>query len=285
MLPVRIVVDLFVMLFRNSSYFLSKAFDVTSARLVGNPDIVRKIVLSSGSVFFDELDKYPSAFNDGYRHIAKAVELTRYLKLPDNSIIVDVGAASGVISRRFANAFPEALIYAFEPIPDTFKLLTDNVKDEPRIKTINKGLGDEAGTSNIHIAARVTSSSLLGINNDLPGEFWKSNLAEQGIVPVVVSKLDLEIPTGRMISIMKIDVQGFELEVLKGGIDTLKRTAIVVVEMQNHDLYKGAPPYYEIDAFLRQHNFQLYNMIPSIRQDQKLYEWDALYVNKSIVSS
>ncbi len=82
---------------------------------------------------------------------------------------------------------------------------------------------------------------------------------------------------------MKLDVQGHELEVLKGAVNTLKNTAIVVAEMSNHHNYKGAPLYYDIDEFLRRNNFSLYDQCLSLKEDGKLLEWDGIYVNNNLL--
>jgi hypothetical protein len=78
---------------------------------------------------------------------------------------------------------------------------------------------------------------------------------------------------------MKIDVQGFEMDVLKGAEMTIGRTDIIVLEANNHEGYKGSAKYYDIDRFMRDHNFSLYNIFPSIIDDGKLKEWDMIYLN------
>jgi FkbM family methyltransferase len=234
-------------------------------------------------MFLKEIDNYPSLLNDGYLHIDKASEFVRYFKLDDNNLLVDVGAADGTISQKLTEAFPRSTAYAFEPIPSTFRLLKERVSGNKNIIAVNKGLGSEEKELTIHLSRRITSSSFFDIEKHISNEFFSENLRDVGSESVVVSTMDKEIPSHQRVNILKMDVQGFELEVLKGGKETLKRTAIVVIEMQNHDLYVGAPKYYDIDKFLRESSFELYDMIPSIRQDKKLYEWDSIYVNKDIL--
>ncbi len=230
-----------------------------------------------------ESDNYPSLLNDGYLHIDRATEIARYFNLDDSNLIVDVGAADGTVSQKFSKAFPFSITYAFEPIPSTFQSLKGNVSGNKNIIAVNKGLGSAETELTIHLSERITSSSFFNIEENISNDFFSRNLKDVGAESVVVSTMDKEIPSDKKINILKMDVQGFELEVLKGGKNTLKRTAIVLVEMQNHDLYLGAPKYYDIDKFMRESNFELFDIIPSIRQDKKLYEWDSIYVNKNIV--
>jgi len=230
-----------------------------------------------------EIDKYPSAFNDGYLHIHKAIEYAMHYNLHEKQIIIDVGAALGVTAQKFSKAFPTSDVYAFEPMPSTFQSLDKNVSANKKIIPVNKGLGKEEGEFTIHLSKRITSSSFLEMKKNISNEFFSDNIKEVGAETVKVSTLDKEIPADKSISILKMDVQGYELEVLKGGTETLKRTALILVEMQNHDLYSNAPMYYDIDLFLREHGFELQDIIPSIRQDKKLYEWDGIYINKNIL--
>lgn len=230
-----------------------------------------------------ELYKYPSFFNTGYLHIEKAIEYSHYFRLNEKDLILDIGAANGATSLLLRKAFPESVIYSFEPLPEMYGLLTKAVSGFSNIIPINKGLGSVKRELNINLSQRITSSSFFEIEKNISNEFFSENIKNVGSAKVAVSTLDDEIPADRNINILKMDVQGFELEVLKGGVKTLNRTAIVLVEMQNHDLYKGAPKYYDIDRFLISAGFELYDIIPSIRQDKKLYEWDSIYINRKCI--
>jgi hypothetical protein len=83
------------------------------------------------------------------------------------------------------------------------------------------------------------------------------------------------------IGIMKIDVQGYELNVLRGARTTLSRTDIVVLEANNHEGYRGSAKYWEVDLFLREKGFTLYDIIPSIVDGGRLKEWDMIYMNNT----
>lgn len=267
----------------NAIPFLKQCvFNIVINNAKNNQQDLNRILSGLSSKLIMENEKYPSAFNNGYLHIQKAIDFVNYFKLDKRNAVIDVGAASGIVSKLLFKAFPNATIYAFEPIPGTFELLKKESQGCSGIEIRNMALGNDVKSLDIHLAARITSSSLLDIKKNLDNDFWAKNLKEEGVVSVSMSKLDLEIPADKMVNILKMDVQGFELEVLRGAVQTLIRTAIVLVEMQNHDLYVGAPRYYDIDLFLRDQSFELYDMIPSIRQDRKIYEWDAIYVNKSI---
>jgi hypothetical protein len=63
----------------------------------------------------------------------------------------------------------------------------------------------------------------------------------------------------------------------------LVRTKVIVLEINNHQGFKDAPTYFEIDNFLRAQNFQLYDILPNYRQNGKLLDWDSIYVNSKML--
>ncbi len=228
-------------------------------------------------------DTYPSIINNGYRHVERAIYLTKTLGPEPAHCIVDVGAANGVISLKLAEAFPTATIYSFEPIRRTFETLQQGVKMQPRIITVNKALGDCQAEKTMHIAHRITSSSLFPIESQIGNPYFSEQLKYESDEKIVVSRLDDELSGGDQVHILKIDVQGYELEVLKGGRQTLSRTFLIVLEMQNHQFYTGAPGYFILDEYLRKSGFELYDIVPSIREEEKLLEWDSIYVNTGLL--
>jgi FkbM family methyltransferase len=244
------------------------------------------------SLFFNKIrpelvqmaEDYPSVINNGYLHLEKTIELVHFFGLDLSNSIVDVGGADGNTAIIFSKAFDKAKIYVFEPIKSTYSILLENLKGNSNIIPVNRGLGSVQGRLKIYLADRATSSSLFQIEDQITDPFFARNLLAKGMEEVEISTLDNELPFDQHVNVIKIDVQGYELEVLRGGIHTLKRTDIVLLEMQNHKLYKDAPEYYDLDIFLRENGFSLYNIIPSIRQSKKLYEWDSIYVNRRISS-
>jgi FkbM family methyltransferase len=229
-------------------------------------------------------EDYPSVINNGYLHLEKTIELAHFFGLGPDNAIVDIGGADGNTSIIFSKAFGKANIYVFEPIESAYSVLRENVKDYPNIIAVNKGLGSREGRLNIHLAKRTTASSLFQMEKQIADPFFSENLTEKGVEEVEISTLDKELPADIQVNIIKIDVQGYELEVLRGGMQTLKRTDIVLLEMQNHKLYRDAPEYYDLDKFLRENDFSLYDIVPSIKLSKKLYEWDSIYVNRRIGS-
>jgi len=249
----------------------------------GSKYLLNELFIKNRLRLVSESIDFPSIVNNGYLHIEQTLDVADYFNLKEKKgIVIDVGAADGVISIKLEEYFIHSEIYSFEPVKSTFETLLANVKGHKRIHTYNKALGASEQNLVINKASRITSSSLFAIEENIKDSYFAENILKVGEETIAVSTLDSEIPTNVPINLIKIDVQGFELEVLKGGLQTLSRTSVIVFEAQNHDMYVGAPKYYEIDAFLRNNNFVLYNMISSLRKNKKLYEWDAIYVNTEL---
>lgn len=125
------------------------------------------------------------------------------------SIVVDIGAHIGTFAIPIASEVEEVI--AFEPSSETFSLLSHNAKENSAsLKLINKALGSKKGSGTI--LARNASNS--GANTIVTG----------GDIPVAI--LDSEVTHADFI---KIDVEGMELEVLRGGSELIKHSRPVVL--------------------------------------------------------
>lgn len=213
-------------------------------------------------------------------HIHRSIRLAKMLPQQD-FLILDIGGGIGASVILYNRSFPTNRIMVFEPITENYEKIKSRFKDLQNIELVNKALGNENSSISINIANRITSSSLLPLSADpASNAFSVKTLGKSRVEKVEVLRLDdFLISNTEDIGIMKIDVQGYEMNVLKGAEKTLARTKLIVMEASNHEGYEGAPKYYETDAFLRDHNFTLYDILPSIFEKGKLKEWDVIYIN------
>ena len=153
--------------------------------------------------------------------------------------ILDIGANTGQFASVAQAAFPEAQIYSFEPLPECFQRLQANLAKAGRFRAFNVGLGREAGTLTFERNVFTASSSFRRMTDLHRKEF---PLTEQTTrVRVRVERLDdlaaqltLHDPL-----LVKIDVQGYEDEVLAGGEQTIRKAAVVLTETSFETLYEG----------------------------------------------
>jgi FkbM family methyltransferase len=226
----------------------------------------------------DELTTFfDNEYYRGYAHINKAISIARKYCSTDD-IIIDVGGADGTTPKIFSKAFPDKMIYVFEPINENCIAIEKLIREYPNIRLISKAAGSSEGKITINKARSITSSSIFELNADKGSAVFADSLKNEGKENIELTTIDNAVPL-RNTAIMKIDVQGFELEVLKGAVRILRNTKVIVLEMNNHDYYKGAPKYYEIDEYLRKNNFSIYDIFPSLKDGDRLKEWDTIYLN------
>jgi FkbM family methyltransferase len=212
----------------------------------------------------------------GYVHIEKAISIAGFYKINEKCII-DVGGSTGFTALKFSEAFPMMNVFVFEPLKESFQKLIGNIGGHPNIIAINKAVGNFSGISKIKVLNQISSSSLLEINNEYSSETAVSEFHKIGVEEILIDTLDNLIPKDDGVLILKIDVQGYEMEVLKGAEKTLSKTQIILIEVSNHEGYINSSKYYEIDAYLRSKEFILFDIFPSIHEYDKLLEWDTIY--------
>jgi FkbM family methyltransferase len=165
----------------------------------------------------------------GLKNLANFAESRqRMLGLTDMPIhtVIDVGANQGRRTRAYRRAFPNATIYAIEPIPELHRKLDEWARTK-RVKAhaLKLALGSEPTTTEFYVHRRSQIWSTLRIPE---GE----NLDDYEAIPVQVETLDrltkqLDVQEDLLI---KIDTEGTDLDVVRGGHDTFRRTAAVIIE-------------------------------------------------------
>ncbi len=140
--------------------------------------------------------------------------------------ILDVGANDGGSARKFIGAFPEATIHCFEPVRATYEELRRTVQAHPSIHCHQLALGAEEGEATIYLTPHSSTSSLVRPDNAR---------GEERVRVTTVDRFVAEQGLGR-IDLLKVDAEGFDLEVLKGAEETLTRGGVgfVLAEVAFH---------------------------------------------------
>lgn len=221
-------------------------------------------------------------YGETYPHIEKSALIAKEFGF-ENDLVVDIGGARGYTAFLFTKYLPNASVVIFEPIFENIAEINKLFPNKDRVKIIQKALGNESGEKNINKSSRITSSSLLDFESEIDSDYMKVALTDVDTEKIIVTRLDDELNSNQKVGIIKIDVQGYEMEVLKGAKETLSRTSLVVVEVSNHHVYKGAPMYYDVDAILRENGFVLFDNCLTFKEKGRLREWDAIYVNSKLI--
>jgi FkbM family methyltransferase len=170
---------------------------------------------------------------------AAAVEHCSVLRGLEFNTVIDVGANRGQFALVARRCFPSAELVSFEPLPAPFLLLQAVLGDDQHATAHQVALGEVAGDATIHVPHKDHSSSLLPIT-DLQNTVFPGT-AEESTQTIRVARLsDLVKPEVILApALLKLDVQGYELSVLKGSADVLDRFAYVYVECSFVELYEG----------------------------------------------
>lgn len=187
----------------------------------------------------------------------KLDELKEKYKLHYNGVL-HIGAHAGSEFEQYVENSIKPIIF-IEPQKNLFERLIENIKkreDWPVI-CLNTALGNIVGEIDFHTNDNDENgaSSVLEPSNKLKREYPSISLDK--IIKVPITKIDLlDIPKCNFIN---IDVQGYELEVLKGGVDYLKNVDYILIEVNENAeelLYIGAVQIKDLDLFLQQFHFE-----------------------------
>jgi FkbM family methyltransferase len=198
----------------------------------------------------------------------------------DAAVIVDVGANLGQSAELFVSLFPKATVYAAEPYLPSYQAIMD--KRLPRVEARLTAIGSVEGIGELNINAGSATNSLLRPNTD-GRSFFPKQTSPISTVRVPITRLDTFIAAEVLtrVDLLKIDVQGSEMDVLRGADQTLAMTRAILIECNFVSTYVGSSVYGEVDSALRKAGFEFYNFY-GLTQDvrSKRYVFgDALYCN------
>lgn len=176
-------------------------------------------------------------------------DLARKYKLKINGVII-VGAFYGLVEEQTFSSLGVKNMVFFEPLDWGFNVLRNNFAGKYFI--YQYALGNMNGKVTIHGEADNggMSSSVLKPKKHL--QYYPNiTFPDKYQFEVEMKKLD-DFGFGSTYNMLDIDVQGYELEVLRGGINTLPNIDYVYCEVNREELYEGCPMVEEIDQFLHE---------------------------------
>lgn len=191
------------------------------------------------------------------RHgVAAAIEHESVRFLTSFRTIIDVGANRGQFTLFALDRFPGARVIAFEPLAASAEIIKAvTASDKDRVSILRTAVGAETGVVPFHVSAREDSSSVLEIGEGQVGRF--PGTALKHVVTVPIDTLDRALSFERVVRpcLLKIDVQGYELEVLQGAQETLAKIDEVLVEVSFVELYVGQRLASDVIRFLMDAGF------------------------------
>jgi FkbM family methyltransferase len=195
-------------------------------------------------------NRRPETFQHGHR---LADDFRRRQIAP--SLIFDVGANVGQTALGFADAFPEAIIHAFEPFQETFSALEHNTRAKPTIRAHRLALGAAPGAVSAELKGSV-------INSIIKSEAEDAGPGRQETVTVETIDRFCGREGISSIGFLKIDTEGYDLEVLKGAGNMLaaQRIDLLQVEAGMNACNRKHVPFADFLQFLEPHQYLLFGI-------------------------
>lgn len=211
----------------------------------------------------------------------------RLLKDNKVSIIFDVGANIGLTVAEYKRFFPKATIYGFEPSEDSFTQLLENCKKLESIYLYKLAISDQTGEHEFYINEFCMSNSLLKVSSQ-SDKYVDSNLTRNlGSTKVKTITLDefCQQQSITRINILKMDIQGGELNALKGSVNLLKEQSIdlIYTEVLFAELYKNQGYFFEVYSFLIQYGYILYKIYGLSYGNNGVLAWgDVIFISPKL---
>jgi len=213
-----------------------------------------------------------------FSHGVAAAPEHRHVLGPNLVTVVDIGANRGQFSLAVRRWAPGAQVVAFEPLAAPADRFRKVFQDDSKVVLHQAAIGPEAGEAIIHVSAADDSSSLLPISQLqqrlFPGTGEvRTETIKVGRLADFVSTKEIAGP-----ALLKLDVQGFELEALRGCEDLLECFACVYAECSFVELYSGQALAHDVIEWLARHGFILtgvYN--PCYEKKGKTVQGDFLF--------
>lgn len=199
--------------------------------------------------------------------------------------ILDIGANEGQCAALLREAFPDVMLYSFEPLKDCFDKVEKFLSRNGPGKAFPFALGDQNGQESIHRNDFSPSSSLLPMEDLHRQEFPQTVNSTVEQIQVrrlddVFDEMDIQYPL-----VIKADVQGYEGHVIAGGENVFRRASAAVLEVTSYSLYEGQATFESIDAQLQNLGFVFRGVVDqnTSQLDGRILQFDGLFENTSMI--
>jgi FkbM family methyltransferase len=229
----------------------------------------------------------PTAFLE---HHAFARHLDRLFRQLQIQCVLDVGANCGEYRDFLRDRVGfTGWIVSFEPVPRNIALLRGRAASDPRWLIQGYALGSEDGSQPFNVMQPDSLSSFLRPDYSKGRLFTHIEVFDH-VETVDVRRLDSALGELRQSytlnnPYLKLDTQGFDLEVIRGALSTLPTVRALQAELPILPLYKNAPSYREMLDALMDRGFEITAMYPVGRDERlRVMEFDCVMVNTANTS-
>lgn len=193
--------------------------------------------------------------------------------LPDKPVILDAGAYTGSEISLMKKIWPGSVVHAFEPVPEIFKKLNDNVKKYSNIYTYKLGIDVTGGPKNFYLSNQPRSPEIVSESSSLrePKEHLKhSKVQFRNQIEIECVNLDdwAKQNNIKSIDMLWLDMQGVELEVMKSAPKIMENVKVVCTEVEFIEAYAGQALWADVRGWMESQGFSLvaraFDLPPSV---------------------
>jgi FkbM family methyltransferase len=218
------------------------------------------------------------------RHATLDAHVRTVLNQLDIDLVVDVGANVGQFGSLLRDAGYAGRIVSFEPVPANLEALNERAAADPAWTVLPLALGRESGHLTINVPRNTLLSSFLAPNEYGRRRFPDSELEATEVVEIRrLDEIFAEIsgPLTSPRTYLKLDTQGWDLEVLAGAAGCLDDVLALQTEISMRAIYEGMPSYLEALTELERLGFGVTGFYPVTRDaDLRVIEYDCVLVRK-----
>ena len=191
--------------------------------------------------------------------------------------VTDVGAAFGEFALRCHDVFPDAKYILVEPLEEYKPFLSRVLRTIPGAEHIQAACAKRGGEVLIHVHPDLVGSSLYLEQEDSDVNGLLRTISAVSLDDIMRGR-NLEAPY-----LIKIDVQGAELDILEGGDEALKKTDYLLLEVSLFEFFKGGPQLHHVITFMKSRGFVVYDVLgPQYRPlDNALSQVDLVFVKET----
>lgn len=191
--------------------------------------------------------------------------------------ILDVGAHTTEWIRIPMIIYPESTAYLIEPLSEMEEHLKKFCADFPGSKYFLAGAGAKEDKLLLTLGGALEGANFLQVKND-----YLKSINHQREVPIIT--IDTLIKTGQinMPDLVKLDIQGFELEALKGGSLLFGKTEVFIIEVSFFEFLEGTPIFSEVVRFMSEKGYEAFDFPGFLRRpyDNALGQIDICFVKR-----
>ncbi|MEZ4802516.1 MAG: FkbM family methyltransferase [Gelidibacter sp.] len=196
----------------------------------------------------------------------------------DKPMLFDVGANLGQTIKDFKEVFHFATIHAFEPSPETFEILSNTISSSKDLYLWNLGVGASNGELILNEYIHSNTNSFLQAKNINP-----TSLKRKTLVKMTTIDQFLKVNQIDKIDVLKIDTEGFELEVFKGAINSFLngKIGLLFFEVSFINSHHDMPSFTELWDFVSKNGFELVSIYPLVHKKKMGVYTNILFKHKS----